>query len=94
MSNPLYKGTSLNLQTGEETIVYLTPEEIAALPPPPTLDERNEAIKVRRNIAMADPITGSDCLYIAAQASGKTEALAKWRKRRQEIIDSLPLEAE
>jgi hypothetical protein len=43
-----YFGTSIDVVTGEETIVYLTPEEIAALPLPPTLEERNNYIAQRR----------------------------------------------
>jgi hypothetical protein len=90
MREQLYQGTSLDLQTGKEKVVYLTPEEIAALPAPPTLDERNKAIKAQRNAAMADPINGSDGLYLYAVFTGNPEHMEKWRVRRQEIIDAYP----
>lgn len=94
MNNPLYQGTSLNLETGEETIVYLTPEEIAALPPPPTLEQRNAVIKAQRIAAFADLMTGSDGMFIKAMATGDAKDLLAATERRQAIIDSLPYEVE
>ena len=37
-----------NVETGETLVIELTPEEIAALPPPPTLEQRNAAISQQR----------------------------------------------
>jgi len=85
-----YFGTSIDVVTGEEKTVYLTPEEIAALPPPPTLEQRNAAIKAQRIAAFADLITGSDGMFIKAMATGEEKHLLAAQKRRQEIITQYP----
>jgi len=57
-------------------------------------EARNAAIKAQRNAAMADPVTGSDGMYLYAVFTGKPEDMDKWRAHRQKIIDAYPDEVE
>lgn len=46
----------LNVQTGEKSTVYLTAEDIASLPPPPTLDQIAEQARAAAKAARATSV--------------------------------------